>query len=151
MGLFIGMTYSDKLRDPRWQKRRLEVFQRDGFKCCDCDSESETLHVHHRYYVRGREPWNYPLCAFQTLCKDCHEAEQEQSESGWQIWEWLMTYFSTSPSNELQLLFKLDNIRCWGEMSESVIFEKLNNFASTLEKKANAELTAKAEEYNATH
>jgi len=25
-------AYSEKLKDPRWQKKRLEVFQRDGFR-----------------------------------------------------------------------------------------------------------------------
>jgi hypothetical protein len=35
------MKYSDKLKDPRWQKKRLEVFERDGW-CCQCCGDSES-------------------------------------------------------------------------------------------------------------
>lgn len=69
------MSYSDKLKDPRWQKLRLQVFDRDGWRCQLCFDEKTTLAVHHRYYERGREPWDYPLIAFATLCSVCHEAE----------------------------------------------------------------------------
>lgn len=31
------------------------------------------LHVHHKYYVLGRKPWEYPDEALITLCSDCHE------------------------------------------------------------------------------
>lgn len=69
--------YLAKLRDPRWQKKRLEVFQRDGFTCQCCCSTEDTLHVHHMYYTRGVEPWEYPLAAFKTLCESCHKTETE--------------------------------------------------------------------------
>lgn len=67
------LAYWQKLQDPRWQKKRLEVFERDGFKCRSCCSGTDTLNVHHLYYVSKRDPWDYPLGAFKTLCKDCHE------------------------------------------------------------------------------
>ena len=66
--------YAEKLRDPRWQRRRLEVFQRDNFTCLGREDRNSTLHVHHRYYRRGFEPWDYPLTAYQTPCVSCHEA-----------------------------------------------------------------------------
>lgn len=28
--------YAKKLMDPRWQKKRLEIFKRDGWKCQNC-------------------------------------------------------------------------------------------------------------------
>lgn len=31
------------------------------------------LHVHHKYYILGRKPWEYPNDALITLCSDCHE------------------------------------------------------------------------------
>lgn len=65
--------YSTKLKDPRWQKKRLEVMQRDGFKCVSCGDDSETLHVHHCYYVSGRSPWDYESETLITLCVGCHE------------------------------------------------------------------------------
>jgi hypothetical protein len=33
------------------------------------------LNVHHRYYVKGRRPWEYPNFSLVTLCRDCHEDE----------------------------------------------------------------------------
>ena len=38
-------AYMDKLRDPRWQRKRLQVLERDGWKCRSCGSMGETLHV----------------------------------------------------------------------------------------------------------
>lgn len=65
--------YSEKLRDPRWQKKRLEILQRDQFTCVSCvDIESE-LHVHHGYYAKGLEPWEYPDDTLWTLCNRCHK------------------------------------------------------------------------------
>lgn len=66
-------SYADRLRDPRWQRLRLEVMQRDGFSCTLCGDSTSTLHVHHRYYERGRDPWEYPLDSLRTLCERCHE------------------------------------------------------------------------------
>ena len=31
------------------------------------------LHVHHKYYVIGNKPWEYPNDCLITLCSDCHE------------------------------------------------------------------------------
>jgi hypothetical protein len=69
-------TYLAKLRNPRWQKKRLEVMQRDVFTCQICFDNESTLNVHHRYYLSGTEgPWDYPLDALVTLCESCHEME----------------------------------------------------------------------------
>ena len=65
-------TYSEKLRDPRWQKMRLQVLERDDWRCSNCEDESRTLHVHHIYYEAGKEPWEYPIEALTSLCEDCH-------------------------------------------------------------------------------
>jgi len=76
-GPFIDMTYIEKLRDPRWQKRRLEILSRDNFICCVCKGGERTLHVHHLFYVTGRDPWNYPNFSLVTLCDECHRMEQD--------------------------------------------------------------------------
>lgn len=65
-------TYAEKLKDPRWQKKRLEIMQRDDFKCTQCNSSKKTLHVHHRFYLKGSEPWEYENDALRTLCEQCH-------------------------------------------------------------------------------
>lgn len=67
------MTYQDKLLDPRWQKRRLEVFQKDNFTCQWCGENGKTLHVHHFVYPKSRNPWESNDSDMVTLCCDCHE------------------------------------------------------------------------------
>ena len=69
--------YSEKMKDPRWQKKRLEVFERDEFTCQKCFDDESTLHVHHRYYIKDKDPWDYPLDAFVTLCEECHKNERQ--------------------------------------------------------------------------
>jgi hypothetical protein len=66
------MNYSEKLKDPRWQKKRLEIFERDEFTCRICRNDKETLHAHHRFYQDGVEPWDYPDDVIITLCETCH-------------------------------------------------------------------------------
>lgn len=73
--------YSEKLKDPRWQKKRLEIFQRDEWKCQLCGDTESTLVVHHRDYLRGKDPWDYPDLLLVTLCEDCHEGELYRSEA----------------------------------------------------------------------
>lgn len=65
-------TYSEKLKDPRWQKKRLEIFKRDDFACLKCESKDKTLHIHHLFYFEEIEPWDYPEEFLLTLCEDCH-------------------------------------------------------------------------------
>jgi hypothetical protein len=75
------MTYSEKLKDPRWQRKRLEILERDGFKCKHCQSEDKTLHVHHKLYRKGKMPWDYEDEVFITLCHECHESAEIRKES----------------------------------------------------------------------
>jgi hypothetical protein len=67
------MTYSEKLRDPRWQRKRLEIMNRDDFRCQACRSKDKTLNVHHRLYQKGNDPWDYENEMLVTLCEDCHK------------------------------------------------------------------------------
>ena len=66
-------SYSEKLKDPRWQKKRLEILQRDEFACRHCNSTENTLHVHHVNYERGKELWDYDDSNFLSLCEHCHQ------------------------------------------------------------------------------
>src|SRR5437588_3361400 len=70
-----GKTYSDKLRDPRWQKMRLKVFERDDWTCQSCRDTTTTLHVHHKEYLGGADPWDHPMSCLVTLCQRCHDRE----------------------------------------------------------------------------
>jgi 5-methylcytosine-specific restriction endonuclease McrA len=68
------MSYAELLRDPRWQRRRLEIMNRAGFACERCHSKSTTLNVHHVHYIRGRKPWEYDDSELRCLCEPCHKA-----------------------------------------------------------------------------
>jgi len=70
--------YAKKLKDPRWQKKRLEILNRDEWNCQICHDSESTLVVHHRRYLHGVEPWDYPDSYLVTLCEDCHEAERTE-------------------------------------------------------------------------
>lgn len=70
------MGWKDELRDPRWQKRRLKILERDKWECQRCADASSTLNVHHLWY--DGEPWDVPDEALLTLCDDCHEAEDAE-------------------------------------------------------------------------
>lgn len=70
-------TYSDKLKDPRWQRRRLEIYQRDNFTCIYCGDKTKELQVHHVLYLSNRDPWEYDEIHLVTACRDCHADETE--------------------------------------------------------------------------
>ena len=69
----MGKSYSDKLKDPRWQRKRLEVMEAADFACENCGDSESTLNVHHGYYEWGREPWDYDLETLHCLCEPCHK------------------------------------------------------------------------------
>ena len=73
----MGKEYYEKLKDPRWQKKRLKILERDKWTCQRCNDDENTLHVHHKVYVAGAEPWDYKDEYLVTLCEDCHEHEKE--------------------------------------------------------------------------
>lgn len=75
------MKYTEKFKDPRWQKKRLDILSRDDFTCRMCYDGSSTLHAHHLYYVSGRDPWEYPDHSIITLCEECHKEEHSRIES----------------------------------------------------------------------
>jgi len=66
-------SYGELLKDPRWQRRRLEILERDNWTCQACTSTDKTLHVHHKFYLSGKTPWEYENDNLVTLCLDCHE------------------------------------------------------------------------------
>lgn len=73
----MSQWYRGQLRDPRWQRRRLEIMQRADFSCEECSSKTRTLHVHHKIYRTGAMPWEYTDAELACICEDCHSAEHE--------------------------------------------------------------------------
>jgi len=72
--------YSESFKDPQWQKKRLEIMDRDAFVCVLCCDDKSTLNVHHLWYEKGKNPWEYPNRCYITLCEDCHKAEHERND-----------------------------------------------------------------------
>ena len=70
----MAKSYYEKLKDPRWQKKRLEVLEREKYCCQSCGDKENTLNVHHSIYFKGADPWDddynpYLYC----LCEACHK------------------------------------------------------------------------------
>ncbi len=74
------MTYLDKLKDPRWQKRRLKVMEYAHWRCQICGTKDNTLHCHHSYYTKGKEPWQYPDGSIICICDKCHRIIHPERE-----------------------------------------------------------------------
>lgn len=68
----MNSNYQEKLKDPRWQRCRLEIMQSANWKCEDCGDGSEELALHHLSYSQDRDPWEYPANNFRCLCRTCH-------------------------------------------------------------------------------
>jgi hypothetical protein len=69
--------YSEQLKHPSWQRKRLEVLEASGWRCQCCEATEKTLHVHHKHYVKGREVWEYDAAELEALCEDCHQEAHE--------------------------------------------------------------------------
>jgi hypothetical protein len=81
----VKTSYSSKLKDPRWQKKRLKILERDNFTCQDCRSADSELHVHHLVYMARRDPWDYGDDLLRTLCESCHARRQEVEQDFKQV------------------------------------------------------------------
>lgn len=70
-------TYKDKLGTAAWQRRKTEILVRDNLKCqaYNCKTPDALLHVHHKDYLGGLRPENYPDDMLITLCENCHKKE----------------------------------------------------------------------------
>jgi hypothetical protein len=105
--------YQEKLTDPRWQKMRLKVFERDGFRCCCCGDSTETLHIHHLVYGKG-EPWDSPMEDLETLCSFCHDFRTD--------WDKFTGKRCRTPTNVCFCLYRL--ARIWTLKTREAIQEK---------------------------
>lgn len=73
--------YKRQLQNPLWQRKRLEILNRDDFQCQSCFKKDKELHVHHKYYLPGKQAWEYPDQCYETLCYECHEYQTIQVKS----------------------------------------------------------------------
>lgn len=70
-------NYSEQLESPKWQKKRLEVMQRDNWQCQLCSDTTTQLHVHHKKYTYNKKAWEYDNDLLITYCKHCHLLVEE--------------------------------------------------------------------------
>jgi hypothetical protein len=71
-------TMVDPYRSALWHEFRQEVLRLDGYACTQCGrqrADGVRLHVHHKRYLAGHKPWEYPHDLCDTLCSGCHAAE----------------------------------------------------------------------------
>lgn len=103
------MTYAEQLKDPRWQKKRLEILKRDKFTCRLCGDKSTTLHIHHNNY-KGN-PWDVSNDELMCLCCHCHSVVEYYKEQNaaqpakvikfkWSTYYWLYA-IDINPANGL--------------------------------------------------
>ncbi len=74
-------SYSLLLKNPAWQKKRLQILERDNFACKMCGDKNNPLHIHHKRYINDNLPWEYQDDDLITLCEYCHKwIERSQKE-----------------------------------------------------------------------
>jgi len=92
--------YFELLKHPKWQKKRLEILERDNFTCQLCGDKETCLNIHHKKYISNRKPWKYDNEDLITLCEDCHNT-----------FEKLKKYYSSIGNKDINTLsiLKLTN------------------------------------------
>lgn len=74
------MTYKEHLADPRWQRKRLQILERDNWTCKLCGDTKTQLHVHHKKYT-GWKAWEAIDEDLVTICKVCHTITEFKHEN----------------------------------------------------------------------
>ena len=104
------MTYKEQYKHPKWQKKRLEILNRDEFSCTNCGSDSDNLHVHHYLYHKDKKVWEYENIYLTTFCTDCH--------TNWHIYNDNLKEFLTLDVVHLghivEIVKNLHGLRCDG-------------------------------------
>lgn len=78
------MTYSEKLKDPRWIALSARLVRQQLCLCNDCGEHfpgGKGLECHHCWYEFNKDPWDYPDECFLVLCRRCHGKRQKVENS----------------------------------------------------------------------
>ena len=140
--------YAEKLRDPRWQRMRLKIMERDEFSCQRCYDSESTLNVHHRNYEYGKAPWDYPESWLVTLCEECHQSESEQRKGEEQTLLKLLRIqgYYASDINEIMDAFNMAgplfppvlSAVCWALRTEAPLVEIQRMYSEDLRRRREA-------------
>lgn len=71
---------SDPYRSGDWARFRAEVIRIDDGVCRKCgrgEKDGVVLQVHHKEYIPGHKPWEYPYELCETICRGCHATEHK--------------------------------------------------------------------------
>jgi hypothetical protein len=71
------MNYSEKLSTHSWKQKRKEILLRDDFTCQVCGHKDIKNEIHHSIYYPDTDPWHYPNDNLITLCRVCHQQEED--------------------------------------------------------------------------
>lgn len=121
-------SYYDQLRSPYWQKKRLEILERDNFSCTYCgrdesllDGDGEQLIVDHGYYdqTKKRAPWEYEVETLYTLCSRCNNMLR------WARTGYHRAIAKRGPTHIVELYHILDGGMEVGPVSSGVSVEKM--------------------------
>ena len=136
--------YLEKLKHPNWQKKRLEIMQRDDFKCCACSDSESTLHIHHLYYEKNNEPWEYPNNSLITLCASCHENEEVGYKS--EAEKYLVRSVRSLGLLDVDVCLLADAFSCFGEsqnqLRENDVFELAGAIQTVLHERIKDEVVS---------
>ena len=105
-------TYQELLKSPLWQKKRLEIMQRDNFTCQHCCSQDKELHIHHHVYKRNAKVWEYEDSELITLCSKCHENETNYNSECYEVFMEAKNLFKSRGLSMSLFTAILQNI-CW--------------------------------------
>jgi hypothetical protein len=108
-------TYVEMLKDPRWQKKRLEIMQRDNFTCQHCGAQDKNLQVHHLIYHKDYKPWEYKSDELITLCSKCHDIETQANQDLYEDFKWLKEMWKSLGFSSLMLEALLGGISSYIE------------------------------------
>ena len=70
------LSYKEQLQHPNWQRKRLQVFERDNFSCKICGNTENQLSVHHLCYFPKMHIWDYDNELMITVCPEHHKQLQ---------------------------------------------------------------------------
>lgn len=111
----------DKFQDQRWLERRAHILELSNNQCEESGS-SDSLQVHICFYVRGKEPWEFPNEAFKCYCNEHREQRQRVERAITRI----LPFFATTELDPL-----LNALKFLGPLGpkRAAVMERLYVFA----------------------
>lgn len=104
------LSYKEQLTHPNWQRKRLEIFERDKFTCCVCGNTEHQLEVHHLIYFKDKHAWEYNNNYLITMCHNCHLAETNEKILILYFSYFMLNLSNLTGLNFVELFTKIDEV-----------------------------------------